>query len=139
MNPIDNSNLVNHRGSSGTENFSPGVNYDYDAAAKEIDFTDGSTFPDGVSLLRTHLRVHDRFGNQVNGTIENPDGSESGNMRTATISTATLDASRGLDITATVVGDDGQLIADGSAYNVGHGVGSLGAWDKQKNGSASGL
>lgn len=135
---IDNTNLLDYRGDQPAD-FVPGVNYVYDATAKDIDFTDGSTFPDGVSLLRTHLRVHDKFGGQVNGEIENPDGSESGNMRTATIDVSSLDASRGLDITATVVGDDGQLIADGSAYNITNGAGSLGTWDKQKNASASGL
>lgn len=135
MSAIDNTNMLDYRGDQGTSEFTPGVDYVYDSTAKEVDFTDATTsLPSGVSLLRTHVRVHDKFGNTAIGSIENPDGSDSPGMRTATVSVAALDASRGLDITATVVADDGRLVADGGAYNIGA-SGSLGAWDKQKNGS----
>jgi hypothetical protein len=134
---IDNSNMLDYLGNQGTSEFSPGVNYVYDSVAKEIDFTDATTLPSGVSLLRTHVRASDKFGNQVAGAIENPDGSESANDRTTTLDVSSLDASKGLDITATVVADDGKLVADGGAYDIGA-SGSLGSWDKQKNGSASG-
>lgn len=138
MGAIDNSNMLDYLGNQGTSEFTPGVDYEYDAAAKEIDFTDATTsLPSGVSLLRTHVRVHDKFGGQVNGEIENPDGSDSPGQRTTTVDVSSLDASRGLDITATVVADDGKLVADGSAYNIGA-SGSLGSWDKQKNASATG-
>lgn len=136
-NAIDNSNLLDYRGDQPSE-FVPGVNYTYDATAAEVDVVDASVFPSGVSLLRTHVRVHDKFGGHVNGEIENPDGSESAPDRTATINVSSLNRSKPLDITATVVGDDGQLVADGGAYNIGA-AGSLGSWDKQKNASGSGL
>jgi hypothetical protein len=131
-NAINNDNLKDYRDDQGTSGFTPGLNYVYDAANSEVDVTDASVFPSGVSLLRIHVRVHDKFGGQVNGEVENPDGSDSAGDHTATISTATLDASKGLDITATVVADDGMLVADGGAYNIGA-SGSLGSWDKQKN------
>jgi hypothetical protein len=132
VNAIDNSNLLDYRGTEGTEDFTPGVEYVYDAAAAEIDVTDASYFPSGVSLLRTHIKVHDKFGGQVNGAIENPDGSDSPGMRTATIDVSGLDRSKPLDITATVVADDGRLVADGGAYDI-QAAGVLGSWDKQKN------
>lgn len=131
-NAIDNSNLQDYRNDQGTSDFSPGVSFVYDSANQEVDVTDASTFPSGVSLLRTHVKVHDKFGGTAAGTIENPDGSDSAAQRTDTIDVSGLDASKGLDITATVVADDGHLIADGGAYNIGA-SGSLGSWDKQKN------
>jgi hypothetical protein len=78
------------------------------------------------------VRVHDKFGGEVRGSIENPTGSESGDDRTATVSVATLNLSKPLSITATVIGDDGKLIADGSAHDIGA-AGVLGSWDAQKN------
>lgn len=132
MTPIDNSNLLDYRDDQGTSGFTPGVSYVYDSANEEVDVTDASVFPSGVSLLRIHVRVHDKFGNQANGEIENPDGSDSAGDHTDTIDVSGLDASKGLDITATVVADDGMLVADGGAYNIGA-SGSLGSWDKQKN------
>lgn len=132
MGAIDNTNLKNLGRDSSTEGFTPGVRYAYDATAKEIDVFDESVFPSGISLLRTQIKVHDKFGNTVNDTIENPNGSESGNDRTTTIDVSSLDASKPLDITATVVGDDGQFVADGGAYNI-QAAGHLGSWDAQKN------
>lgn len=132
MKAIDNTNMLDYRDDMGTSGFTPGVTYTYDAAAKEIDAVDASSFPDGVSLLRTHVRVHDKFGGQVNGEIENPDGSESAADRNTTIDVSSLNLSKPLDITATVVADDGKLVADGGAYNIGA-AGELGSWDKQRN------
>jgi hypothetical protein len=131
-NAINNDNLLDYRDDQGTSGFSPGLNYVYDAANAEVDVTDASVFPSGVSLLRIHVRVHDKFGGQVNGEVENPDGSDSAGDHTATIDVSSLDRSKPLDITATVVADDGMLVADGGAYNIGA-SGSLGSWDKQKN------
>lgn len=132
MGAIDNTNLTNLNRDSDTTGFTPGVSFVYDATAKEIDFTDASTFPDGVSLKKTHVRVFDKSGNEVRGVINNPDGSESPGQRTTTVDVSTLDASRQLDITATVIADDDKLIADGSAINIGA-SGTVGRWDKQKN------
>lgn len=132
MGAIDNTNLLNLGRDGSTEGFTPGVEYTYDSVAKEIDVNDASVFPSGVSLLRTQVKVHDKFGNTVNGSIENPSGSESGDDRTKTLDVSSLDASKPFDITATVIGNDGKLIADGGAYNIGA-SGTLGSWDKQKN------
>lgn len=136
-NAIDNSNLLDYRGDQPSD-FVPGVDYVYDAANAEIDVTDASTFPSGHSLLRIHVRVHDKFGGQVNDEIENPDGSDSAGDHTTTIDVSSLNRSKPLDITATVVGVDpsglAQVVADGSAYNIGA-AGSLGSWDKQRQAS----
>lgn len=131
-NAINNQNLTNISRDTDITGFVPGVKYTYDPVAKEVDVSDDSAFPSGVSLLRTHVKVHDKFGNQALGEIENPDGSESGDQRTATIDVSGLDATEGLDITATVVADMGGYIADGSAKNITT-SGSLGRWDAQKN------
>lgn len=131
-NAVSNDNLKNYRDDQGTTGFTPGVNYTYDASAKEVDVSDGSVFPSGVSLLKTLVRVCDKFGGEVRGTITNPNGSESGDDRTATIDVSSLDASKGLDMMATVIGDDGHLIADGGAYGL-QTAGSLSSWDAQKN------
>lgn len=132
MGAIDNTNLTNLGRDASTEGFTPGVSYVYDATAAEVDVTDASVFPSGVSLLRTQIKVHDKFGNTANGSIENPNGSESGNDRTETIDVSGLNRSKPLDITATVIADDGKLVADGGAYNIGA-AGTLGSWDAQKN------
>ena len=134
---IDNTNLLDYRGDQPS-GFTPGVTYVYDSAAAEVDVTDASTFESGHSLLRIHVRVHDKFGGQVNGEIENPDGSDSAGDHTATIDVSSLNRSKPLDITATVVGVDpsglAQVAADGGAYDIGA-AGSLGSWDKQRQGS----
>ena len=132
MNPIDNTNLVNYRADAGTVDFVPAVSYEYDASAKEVDITDDSTFPSGVALRVVHVKVHDKFGNDVSGFIYPVSGSDSGHDGETTIDVSGLDASRGLIITATVVANDGKLIADGSAHDIGA-AGDLGARDKQKN------
>lgn len=131
VNAISKDNLDNYR-DVGTGDFNPGVEYAYDAVNAEIDVTDASTFPSGVSLLRINVRVFDKFGGEVRGSIENPDGSDSPAQRFETIDVSTLDRSKPLDITATVIGDGQGLVADGGAYNIGE-AGKLGSWDKQSN------
>jgi hypothetical protein len=137
-NAIDNSNLLDYRGDQPAD-FIPGVNYVYDAAAAQIDVTDASVFPSGQSLRTIHVYVHDKFGGQVNAEIENPDGSDSAGDHTETIDVSSLNRSKPLDITATVVGVDpsglNNVVADGGAYDIGA-AGSLGSWDKQYRGSA---
>lgn len=129
---IDNSNLLNYRANNGTTDFVPAVSYAYDADAQEVDFTEASTFPSGVALKKTIVRVHDKFGNEVRGFIYPTSGSDSGHDGETTVSTAGLDSSKPFDITATVIADDDKLVADGSAYNIGE-AGDLGNWDAQKN------
>lgn len=132
MGAIDNTNLTNYLESNGTEDFSPAVNYTYDAAAQEVDVQDVSSFPSGVSLEKAHIKVHDKFGNEANGYILAPGDSDSAHASDTTIDVSGLDASKGLIITATVIGSDHKLVADGSAHDIGA-AGSIGSWDKQKN------
>jgi hypothetical protein len=132
VNAIDNSNLLNYRDDRGTTDFVPAVSYVYDAVAKEIDFTEASTFPSSVALKKTIVRVHDKFGKEVRGFIYPNSGSDSGHDINTTVDTSSLDASKPFDITATVIADDDMLVADGGAYNIGA-AGNLGSWDKQRN------
>lgn len=131
-NAIDNSNLTNYRDDSGTTGFVPAVTYAWDQNAEEVDFTDGSTFPSGVALKKIKVSVHDKFGGQVNGFVLPASGSDSGHDHTTTLDVSGLDASKGLDVKATVLADDDMLTADGGAYNIGA-SGSIGNWDSQKN------
>jgi hypothetical protein len=131
-NAVDNSNLKNYRDDAGTTGFVPAVEYSYDAEAKEIDVTDNSAFPGAVGLKKTVVRVHDKFGGEVRGFILPAEGSDSGHDGETTIDVSSLNLSKPLDITATVIADDDKLVADGSAYNIGE-AGSLGSWDAQKN------
>jgi hypothetical protein len=134
-NAIDNTNLLNYRDDQGTTGFNPVINYVYDGQAKEIDVTDDSVFPAGVALKVAHIKVHDKFGGQVNGFIYPAAGGDSGHDEDTTIDVSSLNLSKPLDITATIIADDDMLVADGGAYNIGA-SGSLGSWDKQKNASA---
>jgi len=127
---VSNANLTNLNRDFLTTGFAPVINYVYDAAAKEIDVTNASTFPAGVATRVVHVHVHDKFGGQVNSFIK--PGVGSGADGTITMDLSTLNASKPFDITATVVADDGKLVADGGAYNIGA-AGSLGSWDAQKN------
>lgn len=133
MQAIDNSNLLDYRGTEGTSEFIPAVAYDYDAANGEIDFEETSSFPSGVALKLTKIQVYDKFGGEVRGAIGPATGSDSAAQHSATIDVSTLDRSKPLDIKATVIGDDDMLVADGIATNISNGEGNLGSWDKQKN------
>lgn len=130
-NAIDNSNLKNYRDDQGTTGFLPDEWFVYDANAKHIDVSDHSLFPAGITLKKVHVRVCDKFGKEVRGEFA-PPGDSTNESGEVTIDVATLDASRGLDITATVIASDGRLVADGSAMNIGA-AGKLGGWDIQKN------
>lgn len=136
-NAIDNDNLKNYRDDLGTSGFTPAMDYTYDGTAKEVDVTDQSTYPAGVALKVAHITVHDKFGGQVNGTITPPGDSASGDDSETTIDVSDLDPSKGLDIKAIIVTDDGNevglnLVADGIATCIGA-SGSLGGWDAQRN------
>lgn len=124
--------MLNYRADAGTVDFVPAVSYAYDAEAGEVDITNNSTFPSGVAVRVVQLKVHDKFGNDVSGFIYPVSGSDSGHDGDTTIDVSSLDTSKGLIITATVVANDGKLIADGSAHDI-EAAGELGGWDKQKN------
>lgn len=107
--------------------FAPGVDFDYDAGAKTLDFTDTSAYGAAGGLKIIQLAVYDRNGEKAVGQIETAGGTEQ-------ISTAALDPSGGYNITATVVGENG-CISDGHAEAVGIAVttGSFGWWDKDND------
>lgn len=131
-NAVDNSNLKNYRDDQGTTGFVPALSFEYDATAKEVDVTDDSAFPDGVALKKAIVRVHDKFGGEARGFIVPVAGSNSGHDGETTIDVSGLNASRGLDISATVIADDDMLVADGTAHNIGA-AGDVDGWDIQKN------
>lgn len=122
---IDNSNLVNHRGCIPA-GFTPVVSYTYDAAAGEVVLTDGSAIPTGDTLKKVHVRVHDKFGGEVRDAI-----TTTGSGGAKTLNVSTLNNSKGLDITATVLTTK-MIAADGGAYNIGA-AGNVANWDIQQN------
>lgn len=130
-NAVSNTNLTNYRNDLGTTGFVPKVTYAYDAGAKEVDVMEDSDYPAGVALKKVVVKIHDQFGGEARGEVLPGTGS-GGNTGEKTISVSALDASRGLSISATVIADDDQLIADGSALITGT-SGTLGSWDAQKN------
>ena len=125
MKPIDNSNLVNYRGCLPA-GFTPKVSYAYDAAAKEVVITDDSDIPDGDALSKVHVSVHDKFGGEVRDAI-----TVTGAPGAQTIDVSSLDASKGLDIRATVLTTK-HIAADGGAYGIGA-AGDVSSWDIQQN------
>lgn len=122
--PIDSTNLVNYRGCLPA-GFTPALTYTYNGGTNVVVVTDASTLPAGDTLKRIHVRVSDKFGKEVRGNI----AALAGN--TGSISTATLNNSKGLDITATITTTN-MIAADGGAYNIGA-AGSLANWDIQQN------
>ncbi len=123
---IDNANLVNLNVNLGTTGFTPAVSYAYDAGAKTVTVTDGSTIPAGDTLKKVHVKVMDDFGGEVRDTI-----TVTGAPGAKTINVATLDPSNGLKVMATVLTTK-MLAADGSAVRIGA-AGSVGRWDAQAN------
>lgn len=127
-NAISTDNLLNHRDRVSLEDFVPVVTYS--VSGSNVTVVQASTFPSGIYLSKVHVRIHDKFGAEVRDTIVEEPGS--GNADEVVISVASLDTSKPLDITATVLLDDGKTVADGAAYNIGA-SGTLGGWDKQTN------
>lgn len=121
---IDNTNLINMCRDCGAVGFLPEVTYAYDAAAKTVTVTgNGTDIPAGDALTKMKVKVHDMFGNTVAG--QNADGSA------LVVSTATLNASKPLALSVTLITDDG-IIADGGAYGL-QAAGDVANWDVQKN------
>lgn len=124
---IDNTNLTNYR-SKGlpVDLFTPVVSYVFDAEAKTVVVTDGSTIPAGDTLKIIHLKVHDHFGGTVTGEI-----TVTGEAGTKTLDVSTLNLSKHLNLTATVLTTN-MLAADGGAYHL-QAAGNVQNWDKQQN------
>jgi hypothetical protein len=121
---IDNTNLVNYRGCLPA-GFTPALTYAYNAGAKTVTVTDATVIPAGDTLKKIRVRIHDKFGNEVRGSISALLGN------TGAVSTATLDDSKGLDITVTITTTN-MIAADGGAYHIGA-AGSIANWDIQQN------
>lgn len=120
---IDNSNLINYRGQQPA-GFTPALTYTNDGT--NVVITDGSTIPAGDSLVAVHVRVHDKFGGEVRDKIV-----ATGAGGAKTLSLASLNKSKPLDITVTVLTTN-KIAADGGAYNIGA-SGSVGNFDTQQN------
>ncbi len=120
---IDNSNLINHRGTQPA-GFTPNVSWTYDAQANEVVFSDGTTIPSGDDLQIIHCSANDKFGGEVRGSITDSEDN-------VTLDVSSLNKSKGLDIRATVL-TARNIAADGGAYNIGA-AGDLSNWDVQQN------
>lgn len=125
-NAISNDNLKNYRDGQDTTGFLPKLEYEYDAVAKEVDVVSKTEFPAGKYLKKVILHVHDKFGGTVHGEITEQPGS--GVADDVTIDVETLNLSKPLDITATVILTGDHLVADGGAYDIGV-AGELSNWN----------
>lgn len=125
MQAIDNTNLVNYcKTNCNITSFLPKISFVYDAAAKTVVVTDGSTYGSGDGLKKAHIKVHDYFGAELRDTI-----TVTSTPGAKTINVATLNASKGLNITATII-TNVDFHADGSAYRIAA-AGDLSNWDKK--------
>lgn len=122
---INNSNLLTLCNNCGAVGFVPVLEYEYDAAAKTVTITDGSTFPAGSELTRIKVKVHDFFGAEARGNITVAGGD-------VEIDISALNTSKPLSITATITTVD-HIAADGSASGYLATEGILAFYDVQKN------
>ncbi|WPV66281.1 hypothetical protein [Chitinophaga sp. LS1] len=104
--------------------FLPKVSYTFDASAKTVAVQDGSTYGSGDGLKKVHIKVHDQFGNEKRDTI-----TTTGSGGAKTIDVSTLNLSKPLNITATVITNK-DFHADGSAFHI-QAAGDLAGWDKK--------
>jgi hypothetical protein len=121
---IDNSNLINYRGCLPA-GFTPALTYAYNAGAATVTVTDATVLPAGDTLKKIRVRIHDKFGGEVRGSISALLGN------TGAISVASLNTSKGLDITVTITTTN-MIAADGGAYHI-DAAGSISNWDIQQN------
>lgn len=125
MQAIDNSNLIGYcKVNCSITSFLPAVSYTYDPVAKEVVVQDGSTYGAGDGLKKVHIRVLDLFGNEVRDTI-----TATGAPGVKTIDVSSLNATKGLNITATII-TNVDFHADGSAFGI-QAAGALANWDKK--------
>lgn len=122
-------------GGCDCSDFSASLAFVYDATAHTIVVTDNSAYPSADSRKNALLVVRDGNGKKVVGNISAADGDDA-----VTISTAGLDTSNGLSISATVVSEGG-CISDGHISNIGIHIsaGNLGSWDKDSTGNVAGI
>lgn len=127
MSAIDNSNLINNLcGGCECTGFVPAVTFSYNSGAGTITVTEASTYAAGDARKIANLRVSDKNGTKVAGSISEADGDDA-----VTIDVSSLDLSEGYRIDATVVSTAG-CISDGHAGRIGMliAAGAIGSWDK---------
>ena len=125
MNPIDNSNLVGMCNNNCTVvGFTPRLTFTYDGA--NVVMQDGSTFPAGDGLKKAFFTVHDKFGNSKQSAVLLTGGGHA-----ITLDVSALNASKGLDITSTVITNN-NIVADGNAINIGA-SGVIANWNTRQN------
>lgn len=120
---IDNANLLNLV-DQGLGTFNPSITFAL--SGSNVTVTDGSTMNSGDTLKKIHVRLLDEFGGEVRDVI-----TVTGAPGQKVLSSSTLNTSRGLRLTATIITNAG-IVADGNAVGLGA-SGSLSNWDKQKN------
>lgn len=64
---IDNTNMKRYLGKADLIGFLPKLSYS--VSGTNVTVTEQSTFGEGDDLKVTHVRLHDKFGGQVNGSI----------------------------------------------------------------------
>jgi len=114
---IDNTNIINLGRGNGLPGFIPKIAYVYDSGAKTVTITDTTTYQAGDAKKKLVVKVHDKFGKSVSG------------IDAAAINVATLNLSKPLDITATLITNK-DLVADGGAYDIAA-AGDLSKYDRQ--------
>jgi hypothetical protein len=120
---VDNSNLKNYNGSQPA-GFTPAVSFTNDGT--NVVVTDASVIPAGDGLKKVKVQVFDKFGGEVRDTII-----LTGAPGAKTLSLATLNKSKPLDIKVTVITNN-NIVSDGGAYNIGA-AGNISQWDTQQN------
>jgi hypothetical protein len=108
-------------GQTAVGGFVAGATYTYDGT--DVVVTAAVTLASGDTFKRIHVQLFDKFGKEVRAEITTVTG-------TATLSAATLDKSRPLDLKVTITTVKNR-VADGGAYNL-RAAGSVGNWDIQK-------
>lgn len=130
MKAFKNDNIIDKLcGGCDCSDFAAAVAFSYNAGAKTVTFTDNSSYGAGNARKIVHVGVYDKNGEKVLGSIAANDGDNA-----VTLSTASLDASGGFKLAATVVSDN-SCISDGHAEAVGISItaGNLGYWDKDND------
>jgi hypothetical protein len=122
MNAVQNTGFLNlFGGALPAAGFAAAVGYVYvGGSTNTIVVTDNTTYPGGDGLKIVNVQVTDDNGISVNGYI-----STTGGGGAITISTASLDATSGFNIKATVISNN-HLIADLGAYGIGSSAPSSG-------------
>lgn len=127
---IDNTNMKGYLGKKDLIGFEPKVSYS--VSGSNVTVTDESKFGTGDGLKIAHIKLHDKFGNEVNGTIRKggkdytsaPTVSLSGGGGSGATATATVSGGRVVGITVTA-GGTGYTSAPTVSFSGGSGTGAV--------------